>query len=58
MPVCVYSMFVLSSVDSGLATGQFSVQGVLPSVFVNKKLKKNGQIQQSAVESLIIIKKY
>jgi hypothetical protein len=32
MDVCVYSVFVLSRVGSGLATGLLSVQGVLPTV--------------------------
>jgi hypothetical protein len=33
MFVCVYSVFVLSSVGSGLATGGSLVQGVLPTVY-------------------------
>jgi hypothetical protein len=33
MDVCVYSMFVLSRVSSGLATGWSLVQGVLPTVY-------------------------
>jgi hypothetical protein len=37
MFVCVYSVFVLTCVDSGLATGWTPVQGVLPTK--NKKLK-------------------
>jgi hypothetical protein len=37
--VCVYSVFVLSCVDSGLATGCSPVQGVLPSVEMIKNLK-------------------
>jgi hypothetical protein len=30
--VCVYSVFVLSCVGSGLATGWYLIQGVLPTV--------------------------
>jgi hypothetical protein len=33
MFVCVYSVFVLSCVSSGLATGLSLVQGVLPTVY-------------------------
>jgi hypothetical protein len=33
MFVCVYSVFVLSCVGSGLATGRSLVQGVLPIVY-------------------------
>jgi hypothetical protein len=33
MDVCVYSVFVLSCVGSGLATGRLPVQGVLPTVY-------------------------
>jgi hypothetical protein len=33
MFVCVYSVFVLSCVGSGLATGRSLVQGVLPTVY-------------------------
>jgi hypothetical protein len=33
MNVCVYSVFVLSYVGSGLATGWSLVQGVLPNVY-------------------------
>jgi hypothetical protein len=33
MGVCVYSVFVLSCVGSGLATGLSLVQGVLPTVY-------------------------
>jgi hypothetical protein len=33
MFVCVYSVFVLSCVGSGLATGSSLVQGVLPVVY-------------------------
>jgi hypothetical protein len=32
MSVCIYSVFSLSCVGSGLATGTFPVQGVLPTV--------------------------
>jgi hypothetical protein len=39
--VCVYSVFVLSCVGSGLATGWSPVQGVLPTVYKIKKLKWN-----------------
>jgi hypothetical protein len=37
---CVYSVFVLSCVDRGLATANPPVQGVLPTVYAIKKLKK------------------
>jgi hypothetical protein len=40
MSVCVYSVFVLSCVGSGLATGWSPVQGVLPTVYRIKKLIK------------------
>jgi hypothetical protein len=39
--VCVYSVCVLLSVGSGLATGWSLVQGVLPTVLRIKKLKWN-----------------
>jgi hypothetical protein len=38
MFVCVYSVFVLSCVDSGLVTGCSPVQGVLPTVSMITKL--------------------
>jgi hypothetical protein len=38
--VCVYSVFVLFCVGRGLATGWSPVQGVLPTVYTIKKLKK------------------
>jgi hypothetical protein len=40
MFVGVYSVFVLSCIGSGLTTGWSSVQGVLPTVYRVKKLKK------------------
>jgi hypothetical protein len=41
MDVCrVYSVFVLPCVGSGLARGRSPVQGVLPTVYKIKKLKK------------------
>jgi hypothetical protein len=39
MDVCVYSVFVLSCVGSGLATGWSIVQGVLPTVYMCKITK-------------------
>jgi hypothetical protein len=39
MSVCVYSVFVLFCVGSGLATGWTPVRGVLPTVYMIKKLK-------------------
>jgi hypothetical protein len=39
MFVCVYSVFVLSCIGSGLATGWSLVQGVLPIVY-NCKIKE------------------
>jgi hypothetical protein len=41
MDVCVYSVFVLFCVSSGLATGWSCVQGILPTVYRIKKLKCN-----------------
>jgi hypothetical protein len=38
MSVCVYSVFVLSCVGSGLATGWSPLQGVLRNMYRNKKL--------------------
>jgi hypothetical protein len=40
MSMCVYSVFVLSCVGSGLATGLSPVQGVLLTVYRIKKLKE------------------
>jgi hypothetical protein len=40
MIVCVYSLYVVLCVGSDLATGSFSVQGVLSTVYRIKKLKK------------------
>jgi hypothetical protein len=39
---CVYSVFLLSCVGNGLATGWSAVQGVPPTVYVIRKLKRNG----------------
>jgi hypothetical protein len=36
--ICIYSVFVLSCVGSGLAAAWSSVQGVLPNFYVIKKL--------------------
>jgi hypothetical protein len=38
--VCVYSVFVLFCVGRGLETSWSPVQGVLPTVYGIKKLKK------------------
>jgi hypothetical protein len=38
MFVCVYSVLVLSCVGSGLAAGRYPAQGVLPTVYMIKKL--------------------
>jgi hypothetical protein len=40
MSVWIYSVFVSSCVGSGLATGWFPVQGVLPTLYRINKLKK------------------
>jgi hypothetical protein len=40
MSVCVYSAFLLSCVGSGPATRLIPVQGVLPTVYKIKKLKR------------------
>jgi hypothetical protein len=40
MPVCVYSVCVVLCVGSGLATSRSLAQGVLPTVYRIKKLKK------------------
>jgi hypothetical protein len=40
MSVCVYSVFVLSCVGSGLAIGRSPFQGVLSTVYRINKLKK------------------
>jgi hypothetical protein len=40
MSVCVYSVYAVLCVDSGLATGGSPVQGVLPTVYRIRKLKK------------------
>jgi hypothetical protein len=39
MSVCVYSVYVVLCVGSGLATGWSLVQGLLPTVYRIKKLK-------------------
>jgi hypothetical protein len=39
MDFCVYSMFVLFCVGSGLAMGRSPVQGVLPAVYKTKKTR-------------------
>jgi hypothetical protein len=54
MSVCVYSMFVLFCVGSGLATGWSPVQGVLLTVYRIKKLK-SGQGPTKGCRSIIII---
>jgi hypothetical protein len=43
MFVCVYSVFVLSCVGSGLATAWSLVQGVLPTVYNKKNLIRGGR---------------
>jgi hypothetical protein len=46
MFVCVYSVFVLYCVGSGLATGSSLVQGVLPIVYkgkITEPLVRGGQ---------------
>jgi hypothetical protein len=43
MFMCVYSVGVVLCVGRGLAMGCSPVQGVLPTVYRIKKLKKNGQ---------------
>jgi hypothetical protein len=50
--VCVYSVCVVLCIGRGLATGSFPVQGVLPTVYRIKKLKKKkaAKAQQMAVE--------
>jgi hypothetical protein len=50
MNVCVnlFSVCVVPCVGSGLATGLFSVQGVLPTVYKIKKLKKAAKVQNAA----------
>jgi hypothetical protein len=46
MDVCFYSVFVLSCVGSGLATGCSPFLEVLPIVYKIKKLKKNRMFQR------------
>jgi formate hydrogenlyase subunit 3/multisubunit Na+/H+ antiporter MnhD subunit len=41
MDVCVYSVFVLACVGSGLATGWSPVQVFLPIVYNNTEVKRN-----------------
>jgi hypothetical protein len=48
MHVCVYPVFVLFCLDSGLATGWSPVQRVLQTVDGIKKLKKAGKVQRAA----------
>jgi hypothetical protein len=50
MSVCVYSVFMLSCVGSGLATGWSPVRGVLPTVCRIKKLKKRPRSNKRTVE--------
>jgi hypothetical protein len=45
MSVCVYSVLVLFFVGSGLAVGCSPIQGVLPTVYKSKKLKKAARAQ-------------
>jgi hypothetical protein len=40
MPMCVYSVCIVLCVGSSLATGWSPFQGVLPTVYGIKKLKK------------------
>jgi hypothetical protein len=51
--VCVYSVFVLSCVVSGLATGWSLVQGVLLSVQKDYETEEEATAQQRAVEPLM-----
>jgi hypothetical protein len=41
MFVYIYSVFVLSCVGSGLATGLSIMEGVLPTVYKIKKVKRS-----------------
>jgi hypothetical protein len=53
MSVCVYSVCVVLCVSSGLATGWSPVQGVLPTVYRIKKLKKRQRSNKWTAEPLI-----
>jgi transposase InsO family protein len=50
MPVCVYFVCVVLCVGRGLATGWSLVQGVLPTVYRIKKLKKWPRSNKRTVE--------
>jgi hypothetical protein len=52
MDVCVrlFCVCVVLYVGSGLAMGSSPVQGVLPTVYWIKKLKKLAKVQQRTVE--------
>jgi hypothetical protein len=53
MSVCIYSVFALSCVGSGLATGWSPVQGALTTVYRITKPKKAAEAKQRAVEPLM-----
>ena len=53
MSVCVYSVCVVLCVVSDIATGWSPVQGVLPSVYMIKKLKKRPRPNKMVVEPLM-----
>jgi hypothetical protein len=56
MDVCVrlFCVCVVLCVGSGFATGWSPVQGVLPTVYRIKKLKKRQKARQRAVESYVM----
>jgi hypothetical protein len=47
MPLCVYSVFVLSCVGSAFATGYSPVQGVLSTVYRIHNLRINSECEQT-----------
>jgi hypothetical protein len=53
--VCVYSVCVVPCVGRGLAKGLIPVQGVLPTVYRIKKVKKSGQGPTKVCRAIIII---
>jgi hypothetical protein len=55
MSACVHSICVVLSVNRGLATGWSAVQGVVPTVYRIKKLKRQLKPGKRAVEQFIII---
>jgi hypothetical protein len=50
MSVCVYCVFVVLCVGSGLATGLSTIQGGLLTVYRIKNIKKAAKVQQNTVE--------